>query len=330
MRGRRSTAGGNPRSILAALSSANVSCRVRRSNEAGVHRHSVVSSGVHGGAVRLPLRRRHFEARDAEAVRRADGEDESLARGHVPLQAGRGDETRRPDGAQQPRRVVRGERRLRQRGEGVPRSAAPRPLERVHSEKLQPLRRVHAARKEAPAGDAEDRVDRYSAAGHDDDRDHGHNDDVTRAADAAHRHHQHRCPSAASGRLPMKRFALTLALLVPFTAFAGVMEVKLKLPVKPKLQITGDEKIAIAPFIIASKGEKKSDRAAKVDVQQEFNRYLRKQLTKSTKLRLADVGPTRLPGTDMKSLEAARDYWKEIGAKTGADFIVSGVVDFDI
>jgi len=128
----------------------------------------------------------------------------------------------------------------------------------------------------------------------------------------------------------MKRFALTLALLVPFTAFAGVMEVKLKLPVKPKLQITGDEKIAIAPFIIASKGEKKSDRAAKVDVQQEFNRYLRKQLTKSTKLRLADVGPTRLPGTDMKSLEAARDYWKEIGAKTGADFIVSGVVDFDI
>ncbi|HJQ35894.1 MAG TPA: hypothetical protein VKB93_02015 [Thermoanaerobaculia bacterium] len=128
----------------------------------------------------------------------------------------------------------------------------------------------------------------------------------------------------------MKRLAFALTLLVPLTAFAGVMEVKLKLPVKPKLQITGDEKVAIAPFIIASRGEKKNDRAAKVDVQQEFNRYLRKQLTKSTKLRLADVPQTRLPGNDIKTLEAARDYWKDLGARTGADFIVSGIVDFDI
>jgi hypothetical protein len=129
----------------------------------------------------------------------------------------------------------------------------------------------------------------------------------------------------------MKRFATILALFaIAVSAFAGVMEVKLKLPVKPKLKITGDERIAIAPFIIASKGEKKSDRAAKVDVQSEFNRYLRKQLNKSTKLKIVDVPQTRLPGTDMKSLEGARDYWKDLGARTGADFIVTGIVDFDI
>jgi hypothetical protein len=127
----------------------------------------------------------------------------------------------------------------------------------------------------------------------------------------------------------MKRIAFALALL-PFAAFAGVQEVKLKLPLKPKLQITGDEKVAIAPFVIANNGEKKSDRAQKIDVQSEFLRYLRKQLTKSTKLRLVDVPATRLPGTEIKTLEAARDYWKELGAKTGADFIVTGVVDFDV
>ena len=65
-------------------------------------------------------------------------------------------------------------------------------------------------------------------------------------------------------------------------------------------------------------------------MQAEFQRYLKKQLTKSTKLRLVDVPQTRLPGTDMKALEANRDYWKSLGAKTGADFIVSGVVDFDV
>jgi hypothetical protein len=129
----------------------------------------------------------------------------------------------------------------------------------------------------------------------------------------------------------MKTLAVALALSLPLAAAAAdVMEVKLKLPVKPKLQITGDERVAIAPFVIASKGEKKNDRATKVDVQSEFNRYLKKQLAKSTKLRLVDVGPTRLPGTDIKSLQRARDYWKEIGARTGADYVVSGIVDFDI
>ena len=128
----------------------------------------------------------------------------------------------------------------------------------------------------------------------------------------------------------MKRIALTLLVLLSLSVAADVLEVKLKLPVKPKLQITGDEKLAIAPFIIASQGEKKNDRAAKVDVQSEFHRYLRKQLGKSTKLRIVETGQTRLPGNDIKSLTANRDYWKDLGAKTGADFIISGIVDFDI
>ena len=126
----------------------------------------------------------------------------------------------------------------------------------------------------------------------------------------------------------MKSLAVILAIALPLSA--DVMEVKLKLPVKPKLQITGEEKIAVAPFVIAAHGERRNDRAAKVDVQTEFNRYLKKQLAKSTKLRVVDVGQTRLPGTDIKTLEGARDYWKEIGARTGADYIVSGIVDFDI
>ncbi|MEA2416592.1 MAG: hypothetical protein QOI58_3249, partial [Thermoanaerobaculia bacterium] len=64
----------------------------------------------------------------------------------------------------------------------------------------------------------------------------------------------------------MKRLsAAVLAALLPLAAIAGVTEVKLKLPLKPKLQITGEEKVAIAPFVIANR-EKKNDRASKVDV----------------------------------------------------------------
>lgn len=128
----------------------------------------------------------------------------------------------------------------------------------------------------------------------------------------------------------MKPLPLMLALLIPLAANAGVTEVKLKLPVKAKLALAGDEKIGIAPFIIGGGGEKKNDRASKVDIQSEFQRYLKKQLTKSTKLNVVTVPATRLPGTDMKALEANRDYWKELGAKTGADYLVSGIIDFDI
>ena len=124
--------------------------------------------------------------------------------------------------------------------------------------------------------------------------------------------------------------AVAAAVLLPIVAGAGVQEVKLKLPLKAKLAISGDEKIAIAPFVIANNGERRNDRAAKVDVQGEFQRYLRKQLLKTTKLRLVDVPPTRLPGTEMKTLEANRDFWKSLGQKTGADYIVTGILDFDI
>ena len=124
--------------------------------------------------------------------------------------------------------------------------------------------------------------------------------------------------------------AVAAAVLLPLAASAGVQEVKLKLPLKAKLAISGDEKIAIAPFVIANSGERRNDRASKVDVQGEFQRYLRKQLLKTTKLRLVDVPPTRLPGTDMKALEANRDFWKSLGQKTGADYIVTGILDFDI
>jgi hypothetical protein len=127
----------------------------------------------------------------------------------------------------------------------------------------------------------------------------------------------------------MKRIAFVIALL-PLALSAGVLEVKLKLPVKPKLSISGDEKVAIAPFVIANNGEKKNDRASKVDVQSEFQRYLKKQMAKSTKLTLVDTPSTRLPGVDMKALEANRDYWKDLGRRTGADYIVSGILDFDI
>ncbi|HXI11585.1 MAG TPA: hypothetical protein VNM92_02935 [Thermoanaerobaculia bacterium] len=128
------------------------------------------------------------------------------------------------------------------------------------------------------------------------------------------------------------RVALALATaFIPLALSAGVVEVKLKLPIKPKLNVTGDETIAIAPFVIVASEEKgRPDRASKVDLQAEFARYLRKQINKSTKLKLVDLPPTRLPSTEIKLLEANRDFWKDLASRSGADLLITGVIDFDV
>lgn len=131
----------------------------------------------------------------------------------------------------------------------------------------------------------------------------------------------------------MNRFAslFSLAALAASMLSADVIEVNLKLPLRPRLPLGGDQKLAIAPFIIViTDQEARTDRGAKVDIQSEFSRYLKKQISKATKLQIVEIGSTRLPGTSMKELEANRDFWRELSARSGADFILTGVIDFDV
>lgn len=114
-------------------------------------------------------------------------------------------------------------------------------------------------------------------------------------------------------------------------AFAGVIEVALKLPLKPRLSVAEGESIALAPFIIAGTDqEARSDRAGRVDVQAEFARYLRKQISKSTELRVVDALDYRLPTAEWEEMQADRDFWRRIADETGAAYVMSGVIDFDI
>lgn len=129
----------------------------------------------------------------------------------------------------------------------------------------------------------------------------------------------------------MNRAALPLALaLVAAAAVAGVIEVPLKLPLKPRLALAEGETLALAPFIIAADDQDTRGRSGRVDVQGEFSRYLRKQIAKSTKLDLVDATDRRPPTADWEELQANRDWWRDIAQETGAAYVLSGVIDFDI
>lgn len=132
----------------------------------------------------------------------------------------------------------------------------------------------------------------------------------------------------------MTRRALgALAGALALAACGSSNEVKLRLPLRPKLAVTGRERITLAPFIVASRLSERKDatKYKDLDLDAEFRRYLGKQLGKRTKMTVVTMpADVRLPTTHLKELSEAGDFWKGIGARTGADIVLTGVVDFRV
>lgn len=136
----------------------------------------------------------------------------------------------------------------------------------------------------------------------------------------------------------MRRFSTLAALLLLLGApagplLAGSREVKLRLPLRPKLAVTGRERLSLAPFLVASKlsERKESQRVKDLDLDLEFRRYLGKQIARRTKMNVVTMpADVKLPSTELKALGEASAYWKEFGARVGADVLLSGIVDFRV
>ncbi len=121
-------------------------------------------------------------------------------------------------------------------------------------------------------------------------------------------------------------------LLVAAAASAGVSQVRLKLPLKPRLPLRGNEKLALSPFILVTEAEKARDkRLQNVDLQGEFHRFLKKQLEKKTKFEVIETPPDiKLPTQSLSELAKAQEFWASVGAATTAEIIVSGSLEFKV
>lgn len=129
----------------------------------------------------------------------------------------------------------------------------------------------------------------------------------------------------------MRGVKWVLGVLVPAAALAGVREVEISLPVRPKLLLTGHERVYLGPFIRESPKVDEPQQKLGFDVAQEFERYLRRLLRRESKLQLLPpVEGLRPPAGDALSLARASQFWRELGSQTGADLIVAGSVDFQV
>jgi hypothetical protein len=84
---------------------------------------------------------------------------------------------------------------------------------------------------------------------------------------------------------------------------------------------------------VASRLSERKDatRYKDIDLDAEFRRYLGKQLSKRTKMTVVPMpADVKLPTTSLKELGENAAFWREVGAKTGADLLLSGIVDFKI
>ncbi len=113
---------------------------------------------------------------------------------------------------------------------------------------------------------------------------------------------------------------------------AAADQVRLKLPLKPRLPLRGNEKIAIAPFLIVQDADRARDkRLQNVDLQGEFQRFLKKQIDKKTKLEVVTMPPDlKLPTQNLSELGRATEFWRSIGVTTGAEIVVSGSLEFRV
>ena len=119
-----------------------------------------------------------------------------------------------------------------------------------------------------------------------------------------------------------------LGTLTPLAA--AIVEVRLKLPVRARLDLEDRKSITVAPFLVVSnEGEGPVNRRG-IDVQKEFIRYLEKLLKRHTKLKYVEAGPVDYPTYDLAALAKDTDFWRAVGEQTQADLILTGSLDFDI
>jgi hypothetical protein len=131
---------------------------------------------------------------------------------------------------------------------------------------------------------------------------------------------------------PKRRLlAAALLALAGATAVEAVVEVRLKLPVRARLDLQGRKTVATAPFLVVSReGSGESPRGTAIDVQREFERYLIKVLRRETTLKVIESGPVDYPTFDLDLLAQNRDFWKVLGEKLQADLVLAGSLDFDV
>ncbi len=110
-------------------------------------------------------------------------------------------------------------------------------------------------------------------------------------------------------------------LLASLPAAAGVKEVTIEVPVKPKIDVSDYNSLMVAKFLC--------DGDTRMDLDAEIVRYLKKMLLRTLKLEVVKGEAPSLPlGRGGQSIFEVPGYWTDLGGRFDSDLILSGSVAF--
>jgi hypothetical protein len=136
-----------------------------------------------------------------------------------------------------------------------------------------------------------------------------------------------------SGRSLRGLSAAALLAALAVAPLVADIEVRLRLPVRARIDLEGRRTLAALPFIVVGReGSETVERlrGTSIDLQEEFERYLLKVLRRETPLKIVEVGAVDFPTYDLELLAANADFWRAVGERAQVDLVVAGSLDFDI
>lgn len=123
---------------------------------------------------------------------------------------------------------------------------------------------------------------------------------------------------------------IAMVALTGTAVLADVVEVKLTLPVRARIDLADIKTIAPVPFIMVSNEGEGRIPGRDLDIQGEFERYLFKLLRRETDLKIVESGPVDFPTYDLELLSRDRDFWRALGERLQVDLVLAGSLDFDV
>jgi len=123
---------------------------------------------------------------------------------------------------------------------------------------------------------------------------------------------------------------LLVGLFMAASSWAEVVEIELTLPLPAQLDLRDRSNVVVTPFLTVSFDGQKTTEFREVNVQKEFDGYLKRVLRRNTQLEVLESGPLDLPTHDLSSLARDGDFWRYVGEITQGDLILAGGLDFDV
>ena len=126
----------------------------------------------------------------------------------------------------------------------------------------------------------------------------------------------------AAGRLAALAALLAPGLAAPALAGGEWVEIGLEVSLPPRVPTVPGERVLVAMF--------RANDHERLDLGLEMARWARREIARSTDLRVIDVPPPPIPEQRPEKLAVNDVFWKRLGEDFRADIIVSGVVDYRI